>query len=364
MQSAGQHILIVDDDDVSLAMSRRTVEQAGYEVEVAHNGREALDLLSVGASRLVITDWMMPEMDGLELCREIRARDFPSYIYVIVLTSRGQTKDIVEGLSAGADDFMTKPFDPSELNVRLRTGKRILALETRDLAIFALAKLAESRDPETGAHLDRIRCYAKILARHVAGLPRYRRAVDADFARTIFQTSPLHDIGKVGIPDSVLLKPGRLSDREFEIMKQHTRIGAETLEAALRQHPGAGFLRMARDIALNHHERWDGTGYPQGLAGNDIPLSARIVSVADVYDALSTKRVYKEAFAHDVARSIIAAEAGTHFDPDVVDAFLATEDEFIRVRNQFSDHAFYADGVEAYDVAPQNRNILEEAVVI
>ncbi|HEV3004490.1 MAG TPA: response regulator [Pirellulales bacterium] len=364
MQAAGQSILIVDDDEVSLAISRRTVEQAGYEVEVAHHGREALELLGRGASRLVITDWMMPEMDGLELCREVRARDFPSYIYVIVLTSRGQTKDIVEGLSAGADDFMTKPFDPAELSMRLRTGKRILALETRDLAIFALAKLAESRDPETGAHLDRIRCYAKILARHLAGLPTFRDTVDAEFVRTIYQTSPLHDIGKVGIPDSVLLKPGRLSDREFEIMKQHTRIGAETLDAALREHPGAGFLRMGRDIALTHHERWDGTGYPQGLDGHEIPLCARIVSIADVYDALSTKRVYKEAFAHDVARSIIAGEAGTHFDPEIVEAFLATEDEFIRVRNQFNDRDFYADDRDVYVATPQDRNILDEAVVI
>jgi putative two-component system response regulator len=153
----------------------------------------------------------------------------------------------------------------------------------------------------------------------------------------IFLTSPLHDIGKVGIPDSVLLKPGRLSDREFSMMKQHTLIGAETLSAALRQHPDAGFLRMARDIALTHHERWDGTGYPQGLAGEAIPLCGRIVALADVYDALTTKRVYKESFTHDVARSIILDESGTHFDPDVVEAFLATEEAFLEIHKSFAD---------------------------
>jgi len=364
MPAGGSRILIVDDDAVSLAISRRTVEQAGYDVEVARDGREALRVLSRGACRLVITDWMMPEMDGIELCREIRACDFSSYIYVILLTSRGETKDIVEGLSAGADDFLTKPFDPAELRVRVRTGERILSLETRDLAIFAMAKLAESRDPETGAHLERMRCYAKILARRLSGSPRFRHEINAEFVRTIYLTSPLHDIGKVGIPDSVLLKPGRLSDREFEIMKQHTLIGAETLGAALREHPGAGFLRMGRDIALTHHERWDGSGYPQGLAGQAIPLCGRIVAVADVYDALSAKRVYKQAFAHEVASSIIVGEAGTHFDPVIVEAFLAGEDEFIKVRNQFEDRDFDARARDEVEAAPFDCNILEEAVVL
>ena len=330
-------ILIVDDDEVSMTASRRIVEQTGYEVEVASNGRQALEILKRDACRMVITDWEMPEMDGLELCRQIRSHDFSSYVYVIILTSRDKTKDTIEGLSAGADEFMTKPFDPAELRVRVRSGERILGLETRDLAIFALAKLAESRDPETGAHLERMRCYSQILARHLADHPSFRDEVDLDYVRMIYLTSPLHDIGKVGIPDCVLLKPGRLSDREFEIMKQHTLIGAETLEAALREHPGAGFLRMGRDIALTHHERWDGSGYPHGLSGKEIPLCGRIATVADVYDALTNKRVYKRAFGHDVTRSIIIEESGTHFDPEVVEAFLACENEFIKVRDKFAD---------------------------
>jgi putative two-component system response regulator len=359
MRAGNLRILIVDDDEVSLAISRRTVEQAGYAVETASNGREALQVLSQGECRLVITDWMMPEMDGVELCREIRNRDFCGYIYVIVLTSKGERKDVVEGLSAGADDFLTKPFDPAELQVRVHAGKRILALETRDLAIFALAKLAESRDPETGAHLERMRLYARILAAQLAKTPKYRQQLDLDYVRTIYLTSPLHDIGKVGIPDSVLLKAGRLDEEEFEIMKRHTLIGAETLEAAICHHRGVTFLEMGRDIALTHHERWDGGGYPHGLAGEDIPLCGRIVTVADVYDALTTKRSYKNAFAHDVTRSIIVEESGTHFDPDVVDAFLAAEDEFMRVRDELAECETLAE-IETI----QARRFLEETVVI
>jgi len=163
-----------------------------------------------------------------------------------------------------------------------------------------------------------------------------REQVDPDFACLIYLTSPLHDIGKVGIPDAVLLKPGRLSDREFAIMKTHTTIGAETLDAALHQYPGVAYLRFARDIALTHHERFDGSGYPSGLSGDDIPLSGRVVALADVYDALTSKRVYKPAYAHDIARSMIFEESGTHFDPAVVEAFRQNEAEFLKIRPQVS----------------------------
>lgn len=352
LRTNGPRVLIVDDDEVSLAISRHTVERSGYPVQSARDGGEALEILRQGECRLVITDWVMPGMDGLELCRQIRGGDFAGYIYVILLTSRGETKDIVAGLSAGADDFMTKPFDPAELRVRMRTGERILSMETRDLAIFAMAKLAESRDPETGAHLERMRSYSRVLAQHLSRQAKFASRVDADYVRMIYLTSPLHDIGKVGIPDSVLLKPARLSDREFDMMKQHTLIGAETLEAALLQHPEAAFLRMGRDIALTHHERFDGSGYPQGLAGEDIPLCGRIVALADVYDALTTKRVYKDAFEHDVAKSIIIEESGSHFDPDVVEAFLATEAEFVSIRKQFDGEEAEASPTAAPVVLP------------
>jgi putative two-component system response regulator len=285
----------------------------------------------------VISDWEMPGMSGLDLCRAIRARDYAGYIYTILLTGRDGSRDTVEGLSAGADDFITKPFNPAELAVRVGIGQRIIGLETRDLTIFAMARLAESRDPETGAHLERVRNYSRVLADALRGHERFAGEIDDAFVHLIYVTSPLHDIGKVAIPDGVLLKPGRLSDREFEIMKTHTTLGAQTLEAALRQHPEARFLRMARDIAATHHERLDGTGYPAGLAGDAIPLAGRIVAVADVYDALTSKRVYKGAYLHDVSKAIIEKEAGSHFDPAVVEAFLKREAEFVEIQRRYAE---------------------------
>ena len=329
--------LIVDDDPMALDLLRHALAHAGHEVETASNGVEALEVLRRGVCRLVISDWTMPQMDGVELCRRIRAADSAGYVYVILLTARNSSQDTVEGLSAGADDFMPKPFNPTELMLRIRIGERILSLETRDAMIFALAKLAESRDPETGAHLERVCGYSRLLALHLSTLPKFKEQINDGYVRLIYQTSPLHDIGKVAIPDCVLLKPGRLSDREFEIMKSHTTMGAHTLDAALREHPEAGFLKMARDIAATHHERWDGTGYPKKIKGTDIPLCGRIVAVADVYDALTTKRVYKGAFAHDVARSLILEERGSHFDPDAVDAFLACEQQFIEIRDRYAE---------------------------
>ena len=332
-------ILTVDDDEISLEMINQSLTESGYQVESASSGREALEMLETKAFRMVITDWEMPEIDGLELCRTIREQYIGGYIYVILLTGHDNPQEVVEGLEAGADDFITKPFNPSELSVRVRAGERILSLETRDVAIFAMAKLAESRDPETGGHLERVQNYCTALVDWLftEGKAGYQR--DQNYRSMIYLTSPLHDIGKIGIPDCVLLKPGRLSDREFSVMKSHTTLGAETLEAALKQFPDAGFLHMARDIAATHHEHFDGTGYPVGLEGENIPLCGRIIAVADVYDALVSKRVYKSALGHDLARSIIIEEAGTHFDPEVVEAYLGMEDKFIEINEYFSDKA-------------------------
>ncbi|MGA2582039.1 MAG: HD domain-containing phosphohydrolase [Tepidisphaeraceae bacterium] len=330
-------ILIVDDDAVAIELLRDLLVDAGHEVTAAANGTQAADILARDPHRLVITDWEMPEASGIQLCQTIRSGGQDGYVYIILLTSHGTMAERIQGLSAGADDFITKPFEPAELLVRVQSAERILSLETRDVAIFALAKLAESRDPETGAHLERVMSYCRILARQLLSMGYYTDQIDADYLRAIYSTSPLHDIGKVGIPDYVLLKPGRLSDREFDIMKKHTTIGAETLDAAVRRFPGTSFLEMARDIALTHHERWDGEGYPTKLTGEKIPLCGRIVAVADVYDALTSKRVYKDAFSHDIAKAIILKDSGTHFDPKIVEAFTAAEQQFVAVRELYAE---------------------------
>lgn len=330
-------ILAVDDDAISLEILKTNLEEDGHEVMTARDGVEALAILDREPIRLIITDWMMPNMDGLELCRRIRALGRPYYMYIVILTSRSETVDVVEGLSVGADEFLAKPIDPCELKSRIRAGERILSVESRHVAIFGMAKLAESRDPETGLHLERIREYARTLCRSLVAMKVHVETLTPEYIEIIYLTSPLHDIGKVGIPDSILLKPGRLDDEEFQIMKTHTTIAGEMLGMAVRYYPGVQYLCMARDIALTHHERYDGRGYPLGTSGEDIPFCGRLVCLADVYDALTSKRVYKTAYTHSIARSMIRDERGKHFDPSVVDAFLDNEAEFSRIREGFAD---------------------------
>ena len=330
-------ILVVEDDQASIKLLDVTLRAAGHQMVVASNGREALKVLAEQPIRFVISDWEMPEMSGPELCRAIRSAEFGRYIYTILLTGRTGDEALIEGLSAGADDFVHKPFNRQELALRIRTGERIVTLETRDLTIFAMARLAESRDPESGAHLERVRNYSRTLAEDLSRQPDYAGTIDENYVRLIYLTSPLHDIGKVAIPDHVLLKPGRLDADEYEIMKGHTTLGAETLAAAIKEVPDARFLRMAQQIALTHHERFDGNGYPAGLSGQDIPLCGRIVALADVYDALTSKRVYKGAMTHDVGRSIILQGKGQHFDPGIVEAFLRCEQKFNEIRNRYTE---------------------------
>jgi putative two-component system response regulator len=327
-------ILVADDELVSRKKIDRLIQNLGYETLVAEDGKDAWDIWRSERPRIVITDWMMPEIDGPELCKKIRKTEGSQYTYIIMVTSKTDVHDLVTGMDAGADDFISKPFVKEELAVRIRAGERILEFVTRDIVIFSMAKLAESRDSETGNHLERVRFYSKILAEEIAARLPY---LDNLFIDNIFLTSPLHDIGKIGIPDYILLKPGRLDDKEFGIMKTHTHIGFDTLSHALRRYPKADYLKMSAEIARSHHEKFDGTGYPDGLKGEKIPLSARIVSLSDVYDALVSKRVYKNAYSHDMSKSIILNDSGTHFDPMVVDAFLTCEEKFIDISERFMD---------------------------
>ena len=366
-------LLIVDDDELNLMILQEILSE-GYELTTAVNGVQAVEAVRSGGHRLVLMDIMMPELNGYEACRQIKALPGGERVHVVLVSAKASTPERVKGYEAGADDYLVKPFDPDELLAKVRVQWRLIEaladldearaalaadntqlvarvdeqsrelLDARDLVVFALANLADSRDPETGAHLDRIRRFCRVLAGYLAAQGPYTAVIDAAFAEKIWQASPLHDIGKVGIPDAVLLKPGRLSDREFGLMKQHSEIGARALRNVAGHGRGGDFLGMAVEIAQSHHERWDGTGYPAGLAGEEIPLSARITAVADVFDALTSVRVYKDAFSLEVARSMILEERGTHFDPAVVDAFEACFDAFVEARAEATGGGGPAEG--------------------
>jgi putative two-component system response regulator len=330
-------VLALDDDPEILECLDLLLADHGYAVECITDPRVALQIIRNGAAQIVLCDQSMPEMDGLDFCRALRTERLPSYIYCIMISAHSSQEQRLSALAAGADDFLAKPFDARELLHRIHIGTRLMTMTLHEITVFALAKLAESRDPETGAHLERVRNYCQLLARELASVEKYQRIINEEFIELIFQTSPLHDIGKVGIPDAVLLKPGKLTPEEFEIMKKHTTIGEQTLQAALDRFPGAAFLQMARDIAAAHHERFDGQGYPRQLIGEQIPLAARIVAVADVYDAMISKRVYKQAQDHEEAAAAIRQGRGTQFDPEIVDAFERLAARFLAISDRYRE---------------------------
>jgi putative two-component system response regulator len=328
---AAERILVVEDSQVDRFLLVRKLESWGYRVESAADGEEGSSLFCSCAPRIVITDLTMPKKDGFSLIKLIREREL-NYTYIIVLSGMEDKESVVRALSMGADDYLTKPFHPEELHSRLQGAQRVMNLESQDMLIFAMAKLAEYRSNETGHHLERVQHFTKILAQDMA-----KQGYDALTPPTIemfYSLSSLHDIGKVAIPDHILHKPGKLTDDEFEIMKQHTVIGGNLLYELYRKKRSVR-LEVARDIVLYHHERFDGRGYPHGLKGEDIPLCARIMAVADVFDALSSERCYKPAFSREKCRCIIEEERGKHFDPVVVDAFLRQEDIFWKIRSKF-----------------------------
>lgn len=330
-----RRVLVTDDDMVQRLILRTTLETDGYEVWEAENGADALEKLSeLNDIRLLLTDLAMPGMDGYELIREIRKQDL-RYTYVIVLTSMDDRDSLLRALALGADDFLTKPVFPDELKLRLQSGERLIKLESQELLIFSMAKLAEYRSNETGFHLERVALYTRLLARDMAkSHPELNMSLS--MADEIALVSPLHDLGKVAIPDGILHKPGKLTPEEFETMKTHTSIGGEIIRNIYNK-TGSFYLWLAHEIAMYHHERWNGRGYPSGLAGDGIPVSARIMALADVFDALGSKRCYKEAFPYEEVRPLILEERGEHFDPKVVDAFLRQEEAFLNIRAQFQE---------------------------
>ena len=303
-----------------------------------------MKILRTSDIRLVITDWDMPGMNGLDLCRGIRREDLSGYVYIIMLTGREGAKERLQGLCAGADDFLNKPLDPEELLVCLKQAERILTLETRDLALFALAKLAESRDSETGAHVERVQSYSRLIAKNLSAEVKDYHGVDEEFVRLLYQTSPLHDLGKVGIPDAILLKPGTLTDDEFAIMQTHTLIGAKTLDAAAGAvSQRAGFSRSLREIAATHHEKFDGSGYPKrtGRAADTAVWPDRggggRLRRADKPPGLQ-RCDDARAQAQDAASS--CRESGSHFDPAGGEwkRSCAPEDQILAVRERLRDN--------------------------
>ncbi len=354
-------VLIVDDTPENLELMLGLL-QDDYRVLVANSGERALRLAQAPQPpQLILLDIMMPGMDGYEVCRrlkaDVRTRDIP----VIFLTAKSEIEDETHGLDLGAVDYLTKPISPPIVQARIRTHLTLkaaadflrdkseflaaeVARRTREIAdlqsvvVLAMASLGETRDNETGNHLRRTQHYVRSLALQLREHPRFAALLTPENIDMLYQSAPTHDIGKVGIPDAILLKPAKLDTDEFEVMKTHTTLGFEAIvraEASLGH--GMPFLRFAKEITLSHQEKWDGSGYPQGLAGDAIPVSARLMALADVYDALISRRVYKPAFTHEQARDIIVAGRGQHFDPDVVDAFLALEDEFRNIARRFAD---------------------------
>ena len=330
-------ILIVEDELVSQKKMDKLVQSLGHETLVAADGVEGWKIWRDARPRIVITDWNMPQMDGLELCAKIRSEEGEDYTYVIIVTAKDDIQDVIKGMDAGADDYIAKPFNKDELNVRIKAGERVINFQIQDIVIFALAKMAEARDEDTGNHLERVRHYSKRLAETIFDSPNPPPELDRLLIDNIYLTSVLHDIGKVGIPDYILLKPGRLDDEEFNIMKTHTEIGYNTLNEALQKAPRAKYLQIAAEIARHHHEKYDGSGYPGELKQDEIHIASRIFALSDVYDALVSKRPYKEPYSHERAKHIIADSQGEHFDPMVVEAFLRCEHSFIEIHNKYKD---------------------------
>jgi putative two-component system response regulator len=333
-------VLIVEDQPIVLKTMQRYVAQLAHEVFTASDGSEALILWEKEQPDVVITDWNMPGKNGLEVIQYIRERDSSNYTYTLMITARDDNEDLLQGYEVGVDDFMVKPVSKRELTLRLKAAERLLNLQSRDMLVFALASLAETRDEDTGIHLERIRLYCKLLAEALCEQELYKGIVNRRFMDTLYATSPLHDIGKVGIPDYILKKADSLCPQEYELMKSHTILGESTLLQVMHKHKNNTYLQMAADIAGAHHEKWDGTGYPRGLKGESIPLAARILAIADVYDALRSERVYKKGYTHCYTLKLMKSESGKHFDPSLFSVFESIEDRFraISVENgQYDD---------------------------
>lgn len=356
-------ILIVDDEPTILA-SMSQILSSYYRVRAANSGQRALQIaITEPRPQLILLDVTMPDMDGYEVLSQLKNNPLTQNIPVIFVTALDTLSNEEQGLNMGAVDYISKPVVPAILLARVKThlilkqasdflhdknvyleaevSRRMAEnLSTQEVSIRALAHLAETRDPETGDHILRTQSYVQLLARQLQRHPRFTDTITDQYISLLTRSAPLHDIGKVGIPDHILLKPGKLNDEEWLIMKTHALLGAQAIESAEKDvHEQVEFLTLAKEIAHWHHERWDGSGYPDGLAGDNIPLSARIMTLADVFDALVSQRIYKPAMSFEKARSIIVSERGQQFDPDITDAFIECFPDFIKVAYKYKAQA-------------------------
>ena len=364
MEEHQSKVLIVEDMTENIEVLGAILKPY-YRRSVAMQGEKALQIVaSDNPPDLVLLDVNMPGMDGYEVCRRIKGNDQTKDIPVIFVSALNEVGDETRGFSMGAVDYITKPVSPPVVLARVRThlalkkahdnlSRQNEILEekvaerthevqlTRDVTVQSLASLAETRDNETGGHIRRTQKYMRALANKLSDHPRFSDFLDESTILELYKPAPLHDIGKVGVPDAILLKPGRLTDEEMEQMKMHAAYGKEALEHSAKLYKQAGgtssFMDIAKDIAYNHHEKWDGSGYPRGISGDDIPVSGRLMALADVYDALISRRVYKPPFEQSKAVGIINEGRGNHFDPDVVDAFLEIKEEFRQIALEFAD---------------------------
>lgn len=344
------NIMIVDDTPANLGLLEKMLTSEGYNVFCFLRGDMAMKSILRKKPDMIFLDINMPYMDGFEMCSLLKANSSTENIPVIFISALTDTFDKVKAFNAGGIDYVTKPFELEEVRARLKTHLRIHTLEkelkeinvkleykvkkqveeiaeSKYATISAIAKIAESRDHDIGNHIERVKAFCKIVAEKLSLVPEYKEYITQKYIDNITHASLLHDIGKIGIDDNILKKRGKLTFDEFELMKKHTNIGADTLSEIITQYPHNSFLKMGLSIARSHHEKWDGSGYPDGLFEDEIPLSARIMAIVDVYDALRSKRCYKEPFTHEYSIDIIREGMGKHFDPKIAEVFINHAEE-------------------------------------
>lgn len=347
-----KHILVVDDNTTNLKLAENTLKQH-YRVTLLVSGEQALKFLSKNKPDLILLDILMPGMDGFETIQHIKANPYTKDIPVIFLTAKTESISEVNALSLGAADFIAKPFQPEimlcrvgvqiELSLYRNKLEQLVREKTnmvdklQDVLTSSITELVEFRDKVTGGHAKRTAKYFEVFVNYLKKIPQYAGALTDEVIIDMLRAAPLHDVGKVGINDNVLNKDSGLDNREYAYMQQHTILGGIAFEKALEELPNNRFLHIARDIALCHHEKWSGGGYPNGLVGEQIPFSARIMAIVDVYDALTTKRSYKEPYSHDAAVNLIMQLRGDHFDPVLTDAFYQCSEAFRQLANSFEE---------------------------